>query len=156
MNKVLMLLPLALLATVPHAQQSKSRVAMVNVQTLIKAMPGNASYLALMTKVDKDLKSRQASLQTLAAKAATTRSTADQQALTKAQQAYTAQRADYDKQIQTAFKPLGTRLNTVVAQVARANGISVVMDDTVAAQTGLVVYADPTANLTNAVLKALK
>lgn len=151
-----MLLPLALLATVPHAQQSKSRVAMVTVQTLIKALPGNASYLALMTKADTDLKARQASLQTLAAKAASTRSAADRQALTKAQQAYTALRADYDKQIQTAFKPLASKLNAAVAQAAKANGVSVVMDDKVAAQTGVVIYADPGVNLTNAVLKVLK
>lgn len=155
-NKILMLLPLALLATVPQAQQGKSRVAMVNVQTLIKALPGNASYLALMTKADKDLKARQASLQTLVAKANTTRSAADRQAVTKAQTSYTALRADYDKQIQTAFKPLGTKLNAVVAQVARANGVSIVMDDSVAAQTGIVIYADPGANLTSAVVKALK
>lgn len=155
-NRILTLLPLALLATVPHAQQSRNRVALVNVEALVKALPGSAGYLQLATKADTDLKARQTTLQTLSARATSTRSAADRQALTQAQQAYASARSSYAKQMDTAFKPLGTKLNTAVAQVARANGISVVLDEKVAAQTSLIIYAHETTNLTSAVLKTLK
>ncbi|WP_295815433.1 OmpH family outer membrane protein [uncultured Deinococcus sp.] len=156
MNRILMLLPLALLATVPHAQQPKSRVAFVNVDTLVRAMPNSAAYTKAMTQAETDLKARRASLQTLLAKASSSGSAADRQAATKAQQAYATVQADHTKKIQAAFAPLSTRLNAAVAQAAKANGFTVVMDEKVAAQTSLVLYADKSTSLTAAVQKLLK
>ncbi|UBV43832.1 OmpH family outer membrane protein [Deinococcus taeanensis] len=156
MNKALLLLPLALLATVPHAQQTRSRVGIVNVQSVVKGMAGSKTYLDLNTKATADLKARAAAIQTLAAKAA--RGTAaDKSALTKAQQAYAASRTEYTRQIEAAFKPLASKVNASVAKVAKANGYTIVLDENVAAQTSLVVYANKTAvDLTQAVLKDLK
>ncbi len=151
-----MLLPLALLATVPHAQQTKARVAFVNVDTLIKAMPNSAAYLKVMTQADTDLKAKRTSLQTLATKASSTGVAADRQAVTMAQKAYNTLQADYTKKIQAAFTPLSTKLNAAVAQAAKANGFSVVMDEKVAAQTHLVLYADKGTSLTAAAQKLLK
>ncbi|THF85746.1 OmpH family outer membrane protein [Deinococcus sp. KSM4-11] len=156
MNRILMLLPLALLATVPHAQQSKARVAFVNVDTLIKAMPNSAAYLKVMTQADTDLKAKRTALQTLVAKASTTGAAADRQAVTKAQQAYNTLQTDYTKKIQAAFAPLSSKLNAAVAKAAQANGFSVVMDEKVAAQTHLVLYADKGISLTAAAQKLLK
>ncbi|WP_309570857.1 OmpH family outer membrane protein [Deinococcus sp.] len=156
MNRILMLLPLALLATVPHAQQTKARVAFVNVDTLIKAMPNSAAYLKVMTQADTDLKAKRTSLQTLATKASSTGVAADRQAVTMAQKAYNTLQADYTKKIQAAFTPLSTKLNAAVAQAAKANGFSVVMDEKVAAQTHLVLYADKGTSLTAAAQKLLK
>ncbi|GHF49192.1 outer membrane protein [Deinococcus metalli] len=156
MNRILILLPLALLATVPRAQQPKPRVAFVNVDTLVKAMPNNAAYVKVMTQADTDLKAKRAAIQTLAAKASASGSAADRQAVTKAQQAYTTLQADYTKKLQTAFAPLSTKLNAAVAQAAKANGFAIVMDEKVAAQTQLVLYADKGTSLTAAVQKLLK
>lgn len=156
MKRFFLLLPLAALLTAPHAQTGKSRVAMVNVQTLVKAMPGNAAYIKVYNQSETDLKAKQASLQTLAAKAAASKSAADQQALTKARQAYATSQQTYQKQIAEAFKPLATKLNAAVAQAAKANGFSVVFDERVAAQTSLVIYASEATNLTAAVQKLLK
>ncbi|MFC4639396.1 OmpH family outer membrane protein [Deinococcus hohokamensis] len=162
MNRPLIVLPLALLAfglstAQPHAQQAKSRVAFVNVQAAVKAMPGSAAYLQVVTKTDADLKKKQTNLQGLATKANASKKAADRQALLTAQQAYTKAQAEYARQVDSAFKPLAGKLNTAIARVAKANGYSVVFDQRVAAQTGLVVYANDSAtNLTNAVIKALK
>lgn len=157
MNRILILLPLALLATVPHAQQSKSRVAFVNVQAAVKAMPGSANYLQLVTRTDADLLARQKNIQALASKAATSNTAANRQALNDARQTYTKTQTQYAQRVDEAFKPLAGKLNTTIAKVAKANGYSVVLDQRVAAQTNLVVYANDSAtNLTNAVLKALK
>ncbi|GAA0522136.1 OmpH family outer membrane protein [Deinococcus depolymerans] len=154
MNRIMLILPLALLTTVPHAQQSKNRVGILNVQTVVKAMPSAKAYLDLNARAASDLAAKQKSVQALAAKTATA---ADRAALTKAQQAYAAARADYAKRIDEAFRPVGTKMNAAVAKVARANGYTVVLDERVAAQTSLIVYANEGAtNLNNAVIKELK
>lgn len=155
MNRILILLPLALLATVPHAQQAKNRVAVVNVQNVIKNMSGSKTYLDLTSKSNTDLKARQASIQTLAAKAARG-SAADKAALTKAQQDYAKARNSYITQIETAFKPLATKVNSAVAKVAKTNGYSIVLDANVANDTNLIVHANSAVDLTQAVLKEVK
>ncbi|GGN29461.1 OmpH family outer membrane protein [Deinococcus daejeonensis] len=155
MNRFLILAPLALLATVPHAQQSKNRVGVVNVQNVIKNMSGSKTYLDLNTKSSADLKARQATLQTLAGKAAKG-TAADKAALTKAQQDYAKVRDGYVKQIETAFKPLATKVNTAVAKVAKTNGYSIVLDANVANATNLIVHANTAVDLTQAVLKEVK
>ncbi|MFC4425319.1 OmpH family outer membrane protein [Deinococcus navajonensis] len=162
MNRPLSFLPLGLLAlglttVAPHAQQGKSRVAFVNVQSAVKAMPGSASYLQVVTKTDADLQSRQKNIRALATKASSSNKAADRQALASAQQAYAKVQAESARKVAAAFKPLTSKLNAAIARAAKANGYSVVLDQRVAAQTGLVVYAnDSTTNLTNAVIKALK
>ncbi|GAA5531858.1 OmpH family outer membrane protein [Deinococcus aluminii] len=157
MRNAFLILPLALLATVPHAQQRASRVGFVDVQQAVAALPGSSTYLNLTKKLDADLKAKQTNLQNLAAKAASTRSAADQQALQKAQQSFVSAQRDAQKRLEGEFKPLASRINSAVASVAKSNGYSVVMDRRVAAQSNLVVYANNAAtDLTAAVVKALK
>ncbi|GGR84152.1 OmpH family outer membrane protein [Deinococcus sedimenti] len=155
MNRFLILAPLALLATVPHAQQSKNRVGVVNVQNVIKSMSGSKTYTDLTAKSNADLKARQTSIQSLAAKASRG-SAADKAALTKAQQDYAKTRDSYIKQIETAFKPLATKVNSAVAKVAKTNGYSIVIDANVANDTNLIVHANTAVDLTQAVLKEVK
>ncbi|UQN05387.1 OmpH family outer membrane protein [Deinococcus sp. QL22] len=153
----LLLLPFALMVTVPHAQQSRSRVGFVNVQAAVKAMPNSATYLKLNTNVTADLAARTKSIQALAVKAAASRKAADQQALVKAQQAFRTTQNGYQSRLNTAFAPLATKLNATVAKVAKTSGFTVVLDQSIAAKTGLVVYANSqTTDLTPAVIKALK
>lgn len=157
MKPALLILPLALLATVPQAQQRRSRVGFVDVRQVVTALPGNAAYLALSKRVDADLKGKQTSLQQLVARANSTRSAADRQAAQRAQQAFVSAQQGYQQRLATEFKPLAGRINTTVANVAKASGFTVVLDSRVAAQTALVVYANTQAtDLTPAVLKAIK
>ncbi|MDB5046328.1 MAG: outer rane chaperone OmpH [Deinococcus sp.] len=152
-----LLLPFALMVTVPHAQQSRSRVGFVNVQAAVKAMPNSAAYLKLDASVTADLSAKAKNIQALAAKAASSRSAADRQALVKAQQALQTTQTGYQSRLNTAFAPLATKLNATVAKVAKTSGFTVVFDQSVAAKTGLVVYANTqTTDLTAAVIKALK
>lgn len=152
----MLLLPLALLATVPHAQSAKNRVGLVDVQAAVKALPASKAYLDLSARVDADLKGKRQKIDALAARAAATASAADRKALMDAQQAYNSAQTGYQGRLATAFQPVSVKLNAAVAKVARANGYSVVMDRQVAAQTRLIVYANSTADLTAAVIKALK
>lgn len=157
MRHAFLILPLALLATVPHAQQRASRVGFVDVQQAVATLPGSSTYLSLAKKVDADLAAKQATIQRLAAQAAASPTAANRQAVQKAQQDFLSAQKGYQARLATEFKPLASRLNAAVASVAKRNGYSVVMDRRVAAQSHLVVYANSSAtDLTAAVLKVLK
>lgn len=157
MRKAFLILPLALLTTVPHAQQRKGRVGFVDVQRVVATLPGSSGYLSLSKKVDADLAKKQARIQQLAAKAAATRSAADQQALGHAQRDFLATQKGHQSRLSTAFAPLASKVNAAVASAAKSNGYSVVLDRRIAAQSRLVVYANTQAtDLTAAVIKALK
>ena len=156
LRRALLLAPLFLLATVPHAQQKRTRVGFVNVQKLVAAVPGGKSYLDLRARVDKDLGGRERSIQQLAAKANRTRAKNDIAALTKAQQSYVAAQKSYQSRLAAAFKPVGGRVDGAIKAVARSSGFTVVLDQSVAARSKLVVYANSgTTDLTPTVLKAL-
>ena len=157
MKYALLLLPLALLSTVPQAQKSRSRVGFVDVQQAVAALPGSSAYLSLSKRVDTDLSAKRINIQKLSAQAARTRSSSDRAALQRAQQSFLSAQQGYQGRLATAFKPLASRLNTTVAGVARGSGFTVVLDRRVAAQSGLVVYANIGAtDLTPAVVRALK
>lgn len=156
--RYLTLLPLLLLATAqPHAATPARKVGFVNVQAAVKAMPGSATYLKLVGKADADLKARQKTIQTLSAKANASRKPADLSALNAAEKALVASQKAQAQSIAKAFAPLASKLNAAVAKVGRANGFSIVLDRRVAAQSGLVVYANnATTDVTAAVIKAVK
>lgn len=156
MKRFLILAPLALLMTVPHAQQTKKRVGMVNLQQVVKAMPGSKSYIDATASADKDLIARQKTIQTLLVKANSSRKPADIQALNTAQTAYTKAQANHQQTLAKAFQPLAVKINAAVAKVAKANSYSIVFDQRVAAQSKVIVYADASTNITNAVIKAIK
>lgn len=145
------------MSTVPHAAPAKNRVGFVDVQKLVAAVPGSANYLSVTKNADADLTKRQKTLQTLLNKANTSKTAADRNAFTKAQQDYVAAQKKYQTQIATAFKPLAGKIDAAVRTTAKANGYSVILDRQVAARSKLVVYANDSAtDITAAALKALK
>lgn len=156
--RYLVLVPLlALTAAQPQAATPARKVGFVDVQAAVKAMPGSATYLSLVSKADAELKTKQKNIQTLATKAGATRKPADITALNNAQKALLATQKAQQQGISKAFAPLATKLNAAVARVAKANGYSIVLDRRVAAQSGLVVYANTAAtDVTAAVVKAVK
>ncbi len=158
MKRMLLLAPLALLFTQPHAQGSKSKVGIVNVQTVVASMPGGAPFVTLSKQADLDIQTQTRSLQALRAKAANRAATAaDRAAFTSAQKSFQALAVKYDKQLQTAFVPLANRVNSAVTYVARSGGFSVVLDHRVAQSSGLVLYANSQAtDMTAAVTARVK
>ncbi|WP_424951900.1 OmpH family outer membrane protein [Deinococcus sp.] len=156
--KSIWLAPLALLAVQPHAQQSKTRLGIVNVQSVVAALPGGSGFVSLSRKADTDVQAQAKSVQALLSKArAAGASAADKNAYTAAAKKYQVSAQGYQKQLQTAFAPLATRVNAAVASVARASGYSVVIDARVASQNRLVIYANAKAtDLTAAVAARLK
>lgn len=158
MKKLLLLAPLALFALQPHAQTSKYRVGIVNVQTVVKSMPGSASFLAVSQKADTALQAQAKTVAALQTKAtARTATPADRAAYSAAVQKYQSDSQSYDKQVKAAFAPLSSRVNAAVASTAKANGYSVILDQRVAATTKLVIYANlKSTDLTAAVTAKIK
>lgn len=153
---LLALLPLAAVVLQPHAQTGKSKVGFVNAQTVVASMAGGASYVALSKKADANRLAQQKALQPLLTKAqGAGASAADRAAYTAAAKKAQAALASDNTQLQKAFAPLASKVNSTVAAVAKANGYSLVLDKRVAA-SGLVVYADQATDLTAAVVQKLK
>lgn len=141
----------------PHAAQTRARVGIVDVQQVVDALPGSAGYLSLSKRVDADLKGKQAKLQQLVARANASRGAADIQAAQKAQREFLSTQQSHQQRLATQFKPLASKINTTVANVAKGSGFTVVLDRRVAAQSNLVVYANTaTTDLTPAVLRAIR
>ena len=156
-QRTLLLLPLFLLATVPHAQTKNTRVGFVNVQKVVAAVPGGGPYLDLRKRVDADLAKREQSIRQLTLKANRTRAKADADALKKAQQSFVSAQKNYQSRLAQSFKPIGKRVDSTIAAIAKSGGFGVVLDYEVAARSKLVVYANVArTDLTPAVLKALK
>ncbi|WP_092262475.1 OmpH family outer membrane protein [Deinococcus reticulitermitis] len=156
-TRILLVLPLFLITTIPHAQQKRHRVGFVSVPQIVAAVPGGAAYLDLRKKVEADLSARAKTIDQLATKAGRTRTAADRQALTKAQQSLATSQKNYQTRLNTAFKPVASRVDSAVAAVAKSSGFTVVLDRDVAARSKLVVYANAaTTDLTPAVVKAIK
>ena len=156
MKLALLILPLTMLATTPHAQQVKHRIGFVDVQQVVAVLPDSARYLALFKKVDADMSAKQKKLQQLAARANSSGKAADRQALQKTQQAFLSTQQSYHQRLIKEFEPLAVKINTAVASVAKRKGFSVVMDWHMAVQSKLVVYAGKATNLTPEVISALK
>ncbi|GGQ98498.1 OmpH family outer membrane protein [Deinococcus ruber] len=158
MKKFILLAPLALFALQPHAQTSKYKVGIVNVQTVVKSMPGSASFLAISKKADTTLQAEAKSVATLQTKASSrTASNADRAAYSAAVKKYQTDSQSFDKQLKAAFAPLSSKVNAAVASAAKANGYSVILDQRVAASTKLVIYANlKSTDLTAAVTAKVK
>ena len=156
--KFVWLAPLALFALAPHAQQSKTRTGIVNVQTVVAAMPSGAGFVALSKKADVDIQAQTTVLQKLQAKASgSTATAADKNAYTAAAKKYQASADSYQKQLATLFAPLASQVNKAVAAVAKASGYSVVLDQRTARDRGLILYANSQAtDLTAAVTAKIK
>ena len=156
--KFVWLAPVALFALAPHAQQSKTRTGIVNVQTVVAAMPSGAGFVALSKKADADIQAQTKAIQTLQAKArGSTATPADKNAYTAAAKKYQASADSYQKQLATLFAPLASQVNKAVASVAKASGYSVVLDQRTARDRGLILYANAQAtDLTAAVTAKIK
>ncbi|MFC6590899.1 OmpH family outer membrane protein [Deinococcus lacus] len=157
-------LPLLTMAAVgaatlaPHAQTAPNKVGFVDVQRLFAAHPSantvNANIKTIETRANTELGQLRQQMVTISQKgnAATA---AEKQSLTQLEATFKSKYEAYGKQIADQSAPIEKAVDAAINKVAKANGYSVVMDRNVAAQ-GLVVFAEPTADLTEAVMKELK
>lgn len=155
------LAPVALVAAfglgtlAPHAQTGAQKVGFVNVDALFAASSGNKDLQALNAKAQAELGPLEKQIQEINAKGASA-TAADKDKLNQLLTTYQAKAKDYGTQIQAKSAPVEQAIDKALGDYAKANGFSVVMDRNVAQQSGLVVYADTSTDITEAVKKSIK
>ncbi len=144
----------------PMLAQNKNvatRVGFVDADALVQAHPDYKKVQDLQAQARKELGPIEEKIKPLEAKI-------------RSGQATAKERQDYENLVKTyqdtvkkwqerqnpALKPILEDVDKAIAKVAKAQGFSVVMSRQVAAQSGLVVYADDDTDLTEAVKKELK
>ena len=139
---------------VPHAQTASQKIGFVDVSQVLAAHPSNTSIKALQAKADTELKGLDTQIKAIQAKG-TSATAAEKDQATQLIATIQAKAKDYDAQISKAITPVETAVDAAVTSTARAQGFSIIMDKKLAAN-GLVIYADPSTDLTDAVVKNLK
>lgn len=156
---IFLMLALIGLGTLPLAQKKDvpTRVGFIDAETVIAAHPGYGKVKAVREQADKELAPLVEKLKSLEEKLQSGKATAkDRQDYQVLLEAYNKAKAKWAPKIQKALDPIVKEVDQVVAEVAKAQGFAVIMNRRVAAQSNLVVYADPSTDLTQAVVEALK
>ncbi|GAA5504462.1 hypothetical protein Dxin01_04236 [Deinococcus xinjiangensis] len=155
------LAPIALVAAfglgtlAPHAQTPAAKVGFVNVDTLFAAHPNDKDVKALQTKFQTELADLDTKIKAIDSKGAAATAT-DKDQRTQLVATYNAKLKDYDTQMKAKAGPVEQSVDKAINDYAKANGFSIVMDRAVAQQSGLVVYADTSTDITEGVKKNVK
>lgn len=155
----LLLAALGLLFTPLLAQDktTPSRVGFVDADALIQAHPEFKKIQDIRAQARKELGPLEERLKPLDQKVkAGTASAKEQQDYQTLLQTYQTALKKWQERQAQALKPITEEIDRAIAKVAKAQGFSVVMNRQVAAQSGLVVYADEGTDLTQAVLEEVK
>lgn len=158
--KTLFLVPALLVAFVfgtvmPHAQTGAQKVGIVDVATLFSASAANKEVQALAAKAQAELSALEKQIKDIDAKG-NAMTAADRDRRTQLVTTYSAKGKDYEAQIKAKSEPMEAAIDRALSDYAKANGFSVIMDRAVAQQSGLVVYADSSVDVTEAVKKNIK
>jgi len=133
-----------------------TRIGYIDTDAILQAHPSFSKVKEVQTQAQGELKPLQDQLKGLEAKVqggtATAKDQQDYQALAKGYQ--DTLKKWQDKQ-NTVLDSITEQINGVVAKVAQEQGLALVMDKRVAGTSGLVVYADSSLDLTDAVVKAM-
>ena len=137
-----------------RAQTAPQKVALINVAEILKASPDDAAVVALGQQRDAELGALDDQIQPLL-KQGSQISPADKDKLNQLIGTAQSKSKDYDAQINAKLAPITQQANAAVAAAAKANGVAVVINANTAQQSGIVVYADPSADLTSTVKAAM-
>ncbi|WP_117238302.1 OmpH family outer membrane protein [Thermus sediminis] len=155
---VLFLALLALLT--PMLAQNRNvatRIGFVDADALVQAHPDYRRVQELQAQARRELAPLEERLRPLDQKVragqASARERQDHEALMKSYQDTLKKWQDRQNAL---LKPILEEVDGAIAKVAKAQGFAVVMSRQVAAQSGLVVYADEDTDLTQAVLRELR
>ena len=151
------LLGLGLPALVTAQQAPLSSVAYVNSEAILAAFPAAKPYLDARRAGNEELSRLGQELQALAERIRSGAATAQQR-----QQAeilsQTIQRRQEQVRVdlRRRLEEISPRIDQAISTVARQRGHALVLDAIVAQQTGLILYASDSIDITQAVIAALK
>ena len=134
-----------------------THIGFVDADALVQAHPDYKKVQDVQAQARKELSPLEERLKPLDQKVRSGQASAkerqDYEALAKTYQDTLKKWQDRQN---TVLKPILEDVDQAIAKVAKAQGFTVVMSRQVAAQSGLVVYADEDTDLTQAVIKELK
>ena len=138
-----------------HAQTAATKVGFVNTDAIFKVHPLNAgiekikaSATAELTPLSKQITDLQTKGDKITAK--------EKQDLETAIKTAQPIQQKWRDQILKATEPMNASVNKALADIAAKQGFSIVMERSVAASSGLVVYADEAnTDITDTVIKAV-
>ncbi|MBF6594883.1 MAG: OmpH family outer membrane protein [Thermaceae bacterium] len=133
-----------------------TKIGYIDAQKVVQAHPNYKNIKDLEAQAQAELKPLQDKLTPLQAKIQSGTATAkDQQDFQVLRQSYQEAAKKWTDRSQAALKPITEQIDKVITTVAQQQGFAMVFDKKVAASSGLVVYADPSLDLTDAVIKGL-
>ncbi|SEI59390.1 periplasmic chaperone for outer membrane proteins Skp [Deinococcus reticulitermitis] len=155
------LAPIALIAAfglgtlAPNAQTSGQKVGFVNVDTLFAAHPSDKDIKALQATANKELGDLDARIKAIDAKgnAATAADKTQREQLVST---INAKAKSFNDQMSAKATPVENSVDKALSDYAKANGFAIIMDRAIAQQSGLVVYADNSTDVTDGVKKNVK
>ncbi len=163
MKNVLLTLLLALSALLPlaHAQDAAAplSIAFVSASAVLAAHPAGQEAARLTEQARAELQELATALRPLQARAAAgeTLSAEEQNSLELSTRTYQETQQRYREDIDAAAQPATEEINTIIQEIAQANGYTLVMDYDVSQTSGLVLYADDNVpNLTGEVIAAIE
>ncbi|MBZ9749325.1 OmpH family outer membrane protein [Deinococcus sp. HMF7604] len=139
----------------PHAQTTPQKVGFVDVAKLLAAHPADKEIQEIQKKADAELGAIDKQIKAIDAKG-TAATAADKQTRETLVKTIQSKADAYDKQMQPKIAVVEKAVDTAISAVAKSNGYGIIMDRDVASKSGLVIYADATAEITDAVAKAVK
>ncbi len=158
MKRSFWLAPVAVLSFGAIAQESGTKLGFVSVRALLEATAEGKAVLEVRQTAATELQPIQSQLGTYNQQAqAGTLSEADRAQANLLQRNYTQKVQEYQAKLDAAYSGFSQVIDPAIAQSAKDQGFSVVMNSEVAASSGLVIYADPdTTNLTEDVKAKLQ
>lgn len=147
-----------LLAGSGLAASASTRIGFIDVDKVKAQHPSYKVISQLEKEASKSLDPIRKKMVDLQNKVGKSKPTSTQEKQFKDLQAqYNTNLEKYQKQLKPKLDAMAKSIDAAVKKVAQAQGFQIVMNKTVAAASGLVVYADEkSTDLTAAVIKALK
>lgn len=141
---------------VAQNQSAATKIGYLNARAVVEAHPQFAKVKEIQAKAEAELKPLRDQLQPLDAKIRAGSATAQEQQnyRTLAQSLQETGKKWTDQQ-NAALRPITEDIDKLVSKVAQEQGFAVVLDQEVAASSGLVVYAAGELDITQAVVRAL-
>jgi len=141
---------------VAQTQSVPDKVGYLNARIAVEAHPQFSRVREVQAKAEAELKPLREQVQSLEEKIrAGQASIQELQAYRSALQSLEVVSQRWAEQQNTALQPIAEEIEKVINKLAKEQGFAMVLDQEVAASSGLVIYATPELDLTQAIVRAL-
>ncbi len=141
---------------VAQNQPTATKIGYLNARAVVEAHPQFARVKEIQAKAEAELKPLREQLQPLDAKIRAGNATAqEQQSYRTLSQNLQESVTKWNNQQNAALRPITEDIDKIVSKVAQEQGFAIVLDQEVAASSGLVVYAAQELDITQAIVRAL-